>query len=105
MAKFIFIITTMNLANILYKLTKLVKKSVVNSIGEDNLIEMDNPDTGGEDFSFFAKEVPSCFMFLGCKSEKNEDACILHNSRFNCDEDCIKTGIKAIVNIVIDYFK
>ena len=87
------------------KLTKLVKKSVVNSIGEDNLIEMDNPDTGGEDFSFFAKEVPSCFMFLGCKSEKNEDACILHNSRFNCDEDCIKTGIKAIVNIVIDYFK
>ena len=44
-------------------------------------------------------------MFLGCKSEKNEDACILHNSRFNCDEDCIKTGIKAIVNIVIDYFK
>lgn len=87
------------------KLTKLIKKSVVNSIGEDNLIEMDNPDTGGEDFSFFAKEVPSCFMFLGCKSEKNEDACILHNSRFNCDEDCIKTGIKAIVNIVIDYFK
>lgn len=87
------------------KLTKLVKKSISNSIGEDNLVEMDNPDTGGEDFSFFAREVPSCFMFLGCKSEKNEDTCILHNSKFNCDEDCIKTGIKALVNIVIDYFK
>ena len=87
------------------KLTKLVKKSLINSIGEDNLVEMDNPDTGGEDFSFFAREVPSCFMFLGCKSEKNQDTCILHNSKFDCDEDCIKTGIKAMVNIVIDYFK
>ena len=87
------------------KLTKLVKKSIINSMGEDSLIEMDNPDTGGEDFSFFAKEVPSCFMFLGCKSEKNEDTCILHNSKFNCDEDCIKIGIKTMVNIVIDYFK
>jgi amidohydrolase len=87
------------------KLTKLVKKSIINSMGEDSLIEMDNPDTGGEDFSFFAREVPSCFMFLGCKSEKNEDTCILHNSKFNCDEDCIKIGIKTMVNIVIDYFK
>ena len=87
------------------KLTKLVKKSIINSMGEDSLIEMDNPDTGGEDFSFFAKEVPSCFMFLGCKSEKNEDTCILHNSKFNCDEESIKIGIKTMVNIVIDYFK
>lgn len=87
------------------KLTKLVKKSIINSMGEDSLIEMDNPDTGGEDFSFFAREVPSCFMFLGGKSEKNEDTCILHNSKFNCDEDCIKIGIKTMVNIVIDYFK
>ena len=87
------------------KLTKLVKKSIINSMGEDSLIEMDNPDTGGEDFSFFAREVPSCFMFLGCKSEKNEDTCILHNSKFNCDEECIKIGIKTMVNIVIDYFK
>ena len=87
------------------KLTKLVKKSIINSMGEDSLIEMDNPDTGGGDFSFFAKEVPSCFMFLGCKSEKNEDTCILHNSKFNCDEECIKIGIKTMVNIVIDYFK
>lgn len=87
------------------KLTKLVKKSIINSMGEYSLIEMDNPDTGGEDFSFFAKEVPSCFMFLGCKSEKNEDTCILHNSKFNCDEECIKIGIKTMVNIVIDYFK
>ena len=87
------------------KLTRLVKKSIIDSMGEDSLVEMDNPDTGGEDFSFFAKEVPSCFMLLGCKSEKNEDTCILHNSKFNCDEDCIKIGIKAIVNIVIDYFK
>lgn len=87
------------------KLTRLVKKSIIDSMGEDSLVEMDNPDTGGEDFSFFAKEVPSCFMLLGCKSEKNEDTCILHNSKFNCDEDCIKVGIRAMVNIVIDYFK
>ena len=87
------------------KLTKLVKKSLINSIGEENLVEMYNPDTGGEDFSFFANEVPSCFMFLGCKSEKNKDTCVLHNSKFECDEDCIRTGIKAMVNIALDYFK
>ncbi len=87
------------------KLTSLVKKSVVKSIGEENLVEMDNPDTGGEDFSFFSKEVPSCLMFLGCKSEKNKETCILHNPGFDCDEDCIKTGLKAMVNIVLDYFK
>lgn len=85
--------------------TEEVIKSLEKSLGEYNVINMPYCNTGAEDFAFFSREVPSTLFYLGCKSEINKDCCVIHNPDFICDENCIRYGIKALVNIVLDYFK
>lgn len=86
-------------------LAQSVLSSLRNNLGEESVMELEHPATGGEDFSFFTREVPSNFMFLGCKSEENKDTCIIHNPNFVCDEDCIAYGIKSLATLAIDFLK
>lgn len=87
------------------KLTEFVISTLEKSIGKENVIIANKPATGGEDFSYFTKKVPSTFMWLGCKSEINKDCCILHNPHFICDDNCIKVGIKSLCNIALNFLK
>jgi amidohydrolase len=50
------------------------------------------PVMAAEDFSFYQKEVPGIFMFLGAKGGKNTVP--LHNSRFDFDEDAMLYGVE-----------
>lgn len=87
------------------KLTGKVTESLKKTFGEENVIIPLNPGTGAEDFSFFNKYVPCTFMWLGCKSELNEDCCVVHNPNFIADERAIKIGIEALCNTVLDLLK
>lgn len=86
-------------------LTEQVTESLKKTFGEENIIIPLNPATGAEDFSFFNKHVPCTFMWLGCKSELNEDCCVVHNPTFTGDERAIKIGIEALCNIALDLLK
>lgn len=86
-------------------LTEKVINALKYSIGEENIVIPEKPATIGEDFSFFNKHVPCVFMWLGCKSEINENCCILHSPNFICDEKAIKNGIRALCDIVLSIFK
>lgn len=74
--------------------------------GENNVILID-AITGAEDFSFFAKEVPGFYFFLGGKPKnvKLEDAPAHHTPEFFVDESGMKLGIKTLANMALDYLK
>ena len=69
-------------------LTKKVFASLARVVGEDNVVAAEKPALGGEDFAFFTRKVPGCFMWLGCRPEgvAKEDMAPLHNNRFLPDE-------------------
>lgn len=71
------------------KLMDLAKELV----GEDRIGVRTVPTMGGEDFSFFANEVPSCYFKLGVDTGKNAHVQKLHNEWFAPDEEAMKTGI------------
>jgi len=48
---------------------------------------------GGEDFSYFANEVPSCYFRLGILGDNGGYEQMLHNERFCPDERCMKNGM------------
>jgi amidohydrolase len=85
-------------------LTKQMIPSFVKAAGEQNVQEV-NPQTGAEDFSYFAEKVPSLFFFIGGKQIGVEPAKVFphHTPDFWIDESGMKTGIKAFCNIVFDY--
>ena len=87
------------------KLTSLVMEGLKQTIGNENIIIPDKPATGAEDFSFFNKHVPCTFMWLGCKSDINENCCVIHNPNFICDERAIPVGIKALCGVAMEFLK
>jgi len=58
--------------------------------------------TGAEDFSFFQKEIPGLYFFVGAKVPDRE-AAGHHTPDFMLDERGMKTGVKAMSNLVVDY--
>jgi hippurate hydrolase len=60
-------------------------------LGEENVIEIPKPSLGGEDFSFFTREIPGCFLRFGAAKEGSEYESS-HSPRFDFDEDVLKVG-------------
>lgn len=50
------------------------------------------PVMGGEDFSFFLRHVPGCFLALGTGNPDKETTVSVHHPRFRVDEDALPVG-------------
>ncbi|MFQ5916125.1 MAG: M20 family metallopeptidase [Nitrospinota bacterium] len=55
---------------------------------------------GGEDMSFFLREVPGCFFFIGSANPEKGLDYPHHNPRFDFDEDALGIGIEMLVRSV-----
>lgn len=63
------------------------------------------PILGGEDFSFFAQEIPGLYLFLGGRppDEKAADFPANHSPRFHLDESVLKLGVRTLTHLAADY--
>jgi amidohydrolase len=86
------------------KLTNEILPSLQKAAGKEN-VHLINAITGAEDFSYFQKEVPGVYFFVGGKplNVKAEDAADHHTPDFYIDESGMKLGVKSFVNITLDY--
>lgn len=74
--------------------------------GEGNVILM-KPITGGEDFAFYAREVPGMFFFLGgMKPGMNPaDAPPHHTPDFRVEDSAMPLGVRSICYLALDYMQ
>ena len=60
--------------------------------------------TGAEDFSYYAREVPGMFVFLGVTPPGEvETADSNHSPRFYVDEAALPTGARLLAYLAVDY--
>ena len=59
--------------------------------------------TGAEDFSFFQKEVPGLYFFLGGKTLGNDQPYPHHTPDFYIDESGMLLGVKTMTQLALDY--
>ena len=60
--------------------------------------------TGAEDFTFFQKQAPGLFFFLGITPpDQVGKAPSNHSPLFFVDEKALPTGVKALANLAVDY--
>ena len=73
-------------------------------VGAGNTIETP-PVMGYEDFSYFQQEVPGMFVFLGARPPgvPQDKAASNHSPRFVIDEAVLKTGVRTLANLALDY--
>jgi amidohydrolase len=72
--------------------------------GEANVRVIDKI-CGAEDFSFFQKEVPGFFYFIGCTPPDRDarTAAPNHSPRFYVDEDCLPIGVATLSALALDW--
>ena len=83
----------------------LVKEAAIESIGIDNIINLEEPFLGTEDFSYFAAAKKACFFNLGVRNEEKGYIHPIHSNKFAADEDSISIGIKVFLNSILKFFE
>ncbi len=85
-------------------LVKMMLPSLEAATGKGNLIEQDWT-TGAEDFSFYGQKAPAFFFFLGGmpKGMDPKKAVPHHTPDFYIDDSRLDVGVKAYLNLVMDY--
>jgi amidohydrolase len=63
------------------------------------------PSMGGEDFSYFAIEIPGFFYWLGVANRERGITAGPHTPDFDVDEKCLVTGVKTMAAMLVDYLE
>jgi amidohydrolase len=83
-------------------LTKQMLPSLEKAAGKDRVIEI-SAITGAEDFSFYQQEVPGMFFFLGGMTPGTTESFPHHTPDFYIDESGMLLGVKAFIQLSLDY--
>ena len=85
-------------------LTRRMRPSLVAVAGADKVVETPL-QMGAEDFSFYAKEVPSMFVFVGATSAGLDPVTAPgnHSPQFLLDESALDLGLRAMLQVTLDY--
>jgi amidohydrolase len=87
-------------------LTEMMLPSLQKAAGKENVMLVP-PETGSEDFSFFAKKVPGLYFYIGGlpKGKDPKTSASHHTPEFFIDDSGFKTGVSAFCNLVFDYME
>lgn len=87
-------------------LTEKMVPTLIKSAGSENVI-YSKPVTGAEDFSFFQEKVPGLYMWIGGKplDVDEKDAPAHHTPEFYVDDSGMKTGVKLLTDLTLDYMQ
>ena len=66
---------------------------------EKNIVYLENPSLGAEDFAFFLQDVPGTMFRLGVAGENG--CAPLHSGHFSLDERSLELGIKILSQTII----
>ena len=83
-------------------LLKEILPTVERVLGGKEFLKEELPEMGGEDFSYFAREVPSVMLGLGVVP-KDVAKTSVHSPTFIVDEQGIPLGVEVMSSIILDY--
>lgn len=78
---------------------KLVEE-FIEAVGSED-IEIVKPQMTAEDFSYYQKEIPGLFFFLGVKNKDMGFVYPLHNAKFNFNESVLAMGVEVYIKTLL----
>lgn len=84
------------------EISKIAQKAAAEVAGSDSMVNLDKT-TGGEDFSFFAAEVPASFAFVGSRNEAKGADAPHHHPEFNIDENALRTASGLYAQFALEF--
>jgi amidohydrolase len=74
-----------------FRESEIVRKAAAKIVGEQGLAPMDHPSMGSEDFAYYLREIPGCYVRFGACRDGWENI-PLHSPAFDFDEEALKIG-------------
>jgi len=81
-------------------ISEVARKAALQTVGENGLKSQPYPSLGGEDFSFFLKHVPGCFVRFGARLDDRPNA-NAHSPTFDFDERVLPIGAEYLARCAI----
>ena len=81
------------------EINRVLRDSGIKVLGQENVIELQKPSLGAEDFAEFLNDIPGAMFRLGVSGSKG--CAPLHSSKFDPDERAITVGIKVITESIV----
>jgi amidohydrolase len=85
-------------------LVERFRKEASAVIGERRVVSVE-PTMGGEDFAYYAQEIPACFWLLGMDSTPDGNPKNLHTPKFDFNDDVIALGIRLQAQMAFRAFQ
>ena len=85
-------------------LSNRMRGSLVSAVGDANVVDV-GLNMGAEDFSYYAREVPGFFFFVGA-TPRGQDALKApsnHSPEFFLDESALDVGLRSMLQVSLDY--
>ncbi len=85
------------------EINQVIRDCAIELIGRENVVELQKPSLGAEDFAEFLDYVPGSMFRLGVSGK---DGCApLHSSEFNPEEGALKIAIQLISKTIMELNK
>lgn len=85
------------------EMAAFVAEIAANTVGRDNVVR-DLVMMGAEDMSYFLRERPGCYFFVGAGNESRGIVHPHHSPHFDIDEDSLAIGCELFLRIAERYF-
>lgn len=79
--------------------TNITKIAMEKIFDKKNIVQVEAPIYGTEDFSSFSEVVPSSMQMIGVHNEEFTERHPLHHSKLNVDEEAIKYGVSYFIAV------
>jgi len=80
--------------------TKTAIRAAKQCLGNEGIIHDFPSSMGSEDFSFFLRHVPGCYVWLGTKKNPEGETIPLHSSRYDFNDEAIGIGACYWVKLI-----
>jgi amidohydrolase len=84
------------------RMSAIGEQSVLKLVGEEGLVLCEKT-TGGEDFSFYTRQAPGAFAFVGIKNEEKIPLFPHHHPKFDMDEKGLEVASALYAQYAIDF--
>ncbi len=78
------------------------RQAALRVVGQQGVVQQAHPSLGGEDFSYYLKEIPGCFVRFGA-SKQGLKSYPAHSSHFDFDEEVLPIGASFLATIALMY--
>ena len=83
-------------------LSKYAQAAAISLVGEEGNINFEKT-TGGEDFSFYSKYVPTVFAFVGAQNIEKIEYFPHHHPKFDIDEDALSIAAGLYAQFALNF--